>query len=289
MPEFLYVTSAMAQKVTSACVADLVEGNKVLKTMKEAAKSGGAPITIRPLHGDVMFVSYFDASLGSSGGRAQQGEVHLMTTADVFSKPTSANMLEFHSNKISRVVRSSLAAEGSAMASAGDRLLYNRALYDALCFGVLEFDPEWHNHLCTIGCLVTDAKGLHDHVLKTGGMASEKQAALDILLVKQLVENGALQLRWTPTPTWKQLADPLTKDMNGSLLEEFRRRTTICLIQTAEDAVEEEGPGYVVLNVSGVRSEFRNLPSQHLFPLMWKHMDDMVHLLGMVVCTINGS
>ena len=133
MPEFLYVTSAMAQKVTSACVADLVEGNKVLKTMKEAAKSGGAPITIRPLHGDVMFVSY-DASLGSSGGRAQQGEVHLMTTADVFSKPTSANMLEFHSNKISRVVRSSLAAEGSAMASAGDRLLYNRALYDALCF-----------------------------------------------------------------------------------------------------------------------------------------------------------
>ena len=119
MPEFLYVTSAMAQKVTSACVADLVEGNKVLKTMKEAAKSGGAPITIRPLHGDVMFVSYFDASLGSSGGHAQQGEVHLMTTADVFSKPTSANMLEFHSNKISRVVRSSLAAEGSAMASAG--------------------------------------------------------------------------------------------------------------------------------------------------------------------------
>eukprot|EP00434_Breviolum_minutum_P025436 symbB.v1.2.022474.t1/scaffold1996.1/size93170/9 len=238
MPEFLYVTSAMAQKGTSACVADLVEGNKVLKTMKEAAKSGGAQITIRPLHGDVVFVSYFDASLGSSGGRAQQGEVHLMTTEEVFNKPSAANMLEFHSNKISRVVRSSLAAEGSAMASAGDRLLYNRALYDALCFGVLEFDPEWRNHLRTIGCLVTDAKGLHDHVLKTGGMASEKQAALDILMVKQLVENGALQLRWTPT--WKQLADPLTKDMNGSLLEEFRRRTTICLIQTAEDAVEEE-------------------------------------------------
>ena len=238
MPEFLYVTSAMAQKVTSACVADLVEGNKVLKSMKEAAKSGGAQITIRPLRGDPMFVSYFDASLGSGGGRAQQGEVHLMTTTDAFNKQTTANLLEFHSNKINRVVRSSLAAEGSAMASAGDRLLYNRALYDTLCYGVLEFDPEWRKHLRTIGCLVTDAKGLHDHVLKTGGMATEKQAALDILLVKQLVENGALQLRWTPT--WKQLADPLTKDMNGSLLEQFRRRSMICLIQTAEDEVEEE-------------------------------------------------
>ena len=32
MPEFLYVTSAMAQKVTTATFADLVEGIKVLKT-----------------------------------------------------------------------------------------------------------------------------------------------------------------------------------------------------------------------------------------------------------------
>ena len=85
---------------------------------------------------------------------------------------------------------------------------------------------------------MTDAKGLHDHALKTGGMATEKQAALDILLVEQLVESGALQLRWTPN--WKQLADPLTKEMNGSLLEQFRRRSMICLIQTAEDEVEEE-------------------------------------------------
>ena len=52
---------------------------------------------------------------------------------------------------------------------------------------------------------------------------------------------------------------------------------------------KNEGPGYVELNAKDVRSEFRNPPSQHLFPLMWKHMDDMVHLLGMVVCTINGS
>ena len=69
-------------QVTTATFADFAEGNKVLRTMKDSAKAGGARVTIRPLQGDPMFVSYFDASLGSGGGRAQQGEVHLMTTED---------------------------------------------------------------------------------------------------------------------------------------------------------------------------------------------------------------
>ena len=87
------------------------------------------------------------------------------------------------------------------------------------------------------GCLVTDAKGLHDHVHKTGGVATERQSALDILMIKQLVEDEILGLRWTPT--WKQLADPLTKEMSGSLLQSFRRKPVLCLIQTPEDEKEE--------------------------------------------------
>ena len=191
-----------------------------------------------------------------------------MTTEDAFEKEVSANLLEFHSNKISRVVRSSLAAEGSAMASAGDRLLYNRALYDTLRYGALEFDPEWRSHLRTIGCLVTDAKGLHDHVHKTGGMASEKQAALDILLVKQLVESGALQLRWTPT--WKQLADPLTKGyewlFTGAVQTALLLSAWFKLHRTRSRRSDVQA--YVVHNVSGARIEFKNPLSQHLFPLM---------------------
>ena len=54
----------------------------------------------------------------------------------------------------------------------------------------------------TPGCLITDAKGLHDHLHKTGGAATETQSASD---------------RWTPR--WKQLDDPLTKEMSGSLWE----------------------------------------------------------------------
>ena len=90
----------------------------------------------------------------------------------------------------------------------------------------------------TAGCLVTDAKGLHDHVHKTGGVATEKQAALDILLIKQQVEEKILNLRWTPT--WKQMADPLTKELVGKIFEEYRKSSQISLIQTAEDQKEEE-------------------------------------------------
>ena len=71
----------------------------------------------------------------------------------------------------------------------------------------------------------------------TGGIASEKQAALDMLMTKQLVEDSVLQIRWTPT--WKHLADPLTKDMVTSLLEHFRHSSKLCLVQAPEDEKDE--------------------------------------------------
>ena len=68
-------------------------------------------------------------------------------------------------------------------------------------------------------------------------MACEKQAALDMLMVKCLVEDQVLRLRWVPT--WKQVADPLTKDMSTELLKQFRQTGKLCLVETKEDQVEE--------------------------------------------------
>lgn len=75
------------------------------------------------------------------------------------------------------------------MVSATDRQLSNRVLFDALMYGSSEITKEWRRNLSTVGWTVTDAKGLRNHVHKTGGVASEKQAALDILMTKQLVED----------------------------------------------------------------------------------------------------
>lgn len=46
-------------------------------------------------------------------------------------------------------------------------------------------------------------------------MASERQAALDRPLMKQLIEDEIVALRWTPTR--RQLADPLTWRPSKSL------------------------------------------------------------------------
>ena len=92
--------------------------------------------------------------------------------------------------------------------------------------------------MTTDGVIITDAKGLNDHVSKTGSMASEKQTALDMLMVKRLVEDQVIRLRWVPT--WKQMADPLTKEMNGDLLTTFRKTNSLCLVETAEDQLEEK-------------------------------------------------
>ena len=64
-PEFLYATSNLAQRVSTATGADLKHANGVLANMQKLAKNGGAKLKTYPLKGQPLFASYFDASLGS--------------------------------------------------------------------------------------------------------------------------------------------------------------------------------------------------------------------------------
>ena len=270
LPEFLYRVSEMAQRVGQATGGDLKHANKILHQMKEVAIQGKARTVIPPLHGQPLLVSFFDASLGSSkNGQAQQGELHLLTTTDAYHKITPVCILEYHSNRIKRVVRSSLAAEGCAMSSSGDRQLFTRVLMDAFLFGRIDIGANWRREIQTPGCLITDAKGLHGHLHKTGGIATERQAALDMMLMKQLIEDEVVGLRWTPT--WRQLADPLTKDMPAVLLETLKATGTICLIQTADDEKEEErrsGIRRAQRERRKERMQAQKVQRQHLFPSM---------------------
>ena len=268
MPGFLYVTSALAQQVSTCCNRDLKKANEVLKSMKEEASKGGAQVRTQGLDGEVLFVSYFDASLGkSTTTKAQQGEVHFTTTKGAYTGEQPANLIEFHSNRISRVVRSSLAAEGCAMTSAGDRMMFNRVLYEAMNDGRNSINGEWRKNLKVGGCLVTDAKGLHDHVHKSGGVASEKQVALDMLMIKQMIEEQTIALRWVPT--WKQIADPMTKEMSGTLLDSFRNHPVLSLVQTEEDRVEEQRRSDLRRAQRERRKvRMKAVQGQHLFPPM---------------------
>lgn len=83
------------------------------------------------------------------------------------------------------------------------------------------------------GTLVTNAKALYDHLVKTGHMTAERQTMLDILAAKQLIETSKMGIAWVPT--FRQVADGLTKDMVDELFLQFKRQGLICLKETDQD------------------------------------------------------
>ena len=221
MPDFLYRISALAQKFKGPSYADVKKANTTLKDMKALAESGGAILKYPNIGGEVMFVTYFDASLGKEEkGQSQQGAVHFITSVKAETQPAPAGILEFNSSRISRVVRSSMAAEAASMTMAADHQLYNRLLWEALTKGQLEVHGDWRQRLTTRGLVVTDAKSLYDHVKKVGHLTAERQTALDLHLTKQMVEKGILGICWCPT--FKQYADALTKEMDTEQFTVYR-------------------------------------------------------------------
>ena len=238
LPELLFEVSALAQRVSGATREDLTTAVELLGRLHTAAREGRACLAFPPVGEDPVLVTFFDASLGRTGSAAaQRGEVHFVVAKGCFQGPGPAAILEFHSNKISRVVRSSMAAECCSMTAAADKLLYNQKLFDALWYGLVEVGPHWRSELRVPGHLVTDAKSVYDHTQGTA-MASERQTALDILATRQLIQEGTLYLHWVPT--WKQFADGLTKAMLDELFQRFRTSGKFSLKESEADRAEEE-------------------------------------------------
>ena len=238
LPERLFVISELAQAITRATMIEARHANKVLLEFKEIAKQGLMRVCYRPLKGEPYLISFFDASLGKSDAkRAQQGQVHFLASSAALTGPDVASIIEFRSSRITRVVKSSLAAEGNALSSAVDEQLFLRLVCSALWYGPMTITSTWKEDLKVGGTAVTDAKALYDHLLKTGHMTAERQTALDILAAKQLVESGAVSISWVPT--FRQFADGLTKDMLDELFTRFKKEGLLSLKETPEDAVYE--------------------------------------------------
>ena len=238
LPELLFPVSSLAQRVSGAVWEDLVEAVSLLETFHSHAREGQARLKIPAVGNDPVLITYFDASLGkTSSTSGQRGEVHFISGREALSTACAAGVIEFHSNKIARVVRSSMAAECCSMSAAADRRLYNQKLLEALWHGYLEVSPEWKSELTIPGYLVTDAKSLFDHVHGSSLLASERQTSLDILSVRQLIQEGHLKLFWVPT--WKQYGDMLTKSMQDVLFRSFRKKGCLCLVESDEDQAEE--------------------------------------------------
>ena len=59
--------------------------------------------------------------------------------------------------------------------------------------------------------MVTDEKSVYDNLQKTGSVPRERRTVIDLLVIKDLVENSVVKVRRVPTT--HMLADILTKEI----------------------------------------------------------------------------
>eukprot|EP00435_Cladocopium_sp_Y103_P016026 s641_g4.t1 len=238
MPQLLYETSSLAQRVSQATVKDFKDAVKLHSKMKEEAQQGRARLRYPKIKGELALVTFFDASLGKEkDGKSQLGHIHFLTTKGVENGPQPAAVIDFGTSRSGRVVRSSMAAESNSMSIATDRHLYNRLLVDMLQFGVKKVTPEWRRELRIPGYVVTDAKSLFDHLGSTGQVPTERQTMLDLMVCREQIEQGAYILKWVPTH--RQYADGLTKAMKNLLWEAFSKSKVECQTIIHDKLTEE--------------------------------------------------
>ena len=118
---------------------------------------------------------------------------------------------------IARVVRSTLSAEAFSMSRSVDKLGWLRLLWGSL--NVNDFNwrepPKGFQQLPK-ATIVTDCKSLFDLVTRTAmPSCGEYRTTLEVLLIRERCQEHC-HFRWIPTNL--QLADPLTKPMDPSLL-----------------------------------------------------------------------
>ena len=173
--------------------------------------------------------------------------ISLVTDSRVEHGYCHCGLVEYASNKISRVVRSTMAAERAALSTAVDRQLYLRALLQTLLYGEVNYGPGWREKLCVPGVLVTDARSVYDHLTTTGSIPTERQVLLDLLSVRELLtdDDGNVQqgthgvsVKWVPSK--HQLSDGLTKRMTSETLEKFMANAEYSLVETPDEAAVEK-------------------------------------------------
>ena len=155
-------------------------------------------------------VTSFDANFARQiGMRSQLGFLSFISDDAIEKEECVCSQVEFGSSVIRRVVRSTLAAEAAALSTALDRQLYLRLVLESILHGEPQCGPDWRHKLKVPGILITDARSLYDHLGKTGSVPKEKQALIDLLVARDLMEEKAVKLWWIKAD--HMLADILTK------------------------------------------------------------------------------
>lgn len=190
-PDILYDLIELSMRFNNACVEDLIRAVKIARKLRDVESKIAFPAL-----GDVsewkLYV-FTDAALGNlPDGHSSTGAYVVFAVNKSKCCP-----LIWKSNKIKRVVRSTLAAEALSLQEGIEEAYYVRTIMSELL-----------NVTAPINAFV-DNKSTVDAVFSTK-MVDDKKLRIDIAAIKEEVENGMLQnLNWIPDK--EQLANVMTK------------------------------------------------------------------------------
>ena len=189
---------------------------------------------------EAALVTVMDASFANETGKKSQGGfLNLWTTKGIAQGTEICKLTEFQTSTIPRIVRSTMAAESAILSIALDRHLYLRLLMECLMYGEPELASNWRHKLKIPGTLVTDSKSTYDHLTKTGSIPTERQTLIDLLVARDLSENGTVRIVWLPNK--HMVADCLTKAVTPN--EVYRKliaKGEYSLVPSEEQQKEEE-------------------------------------------------
>ena len=236
-PDISCKLSLLQAKISNATVSDLIQGNRILE---EAKKHSQTSIRIQAIPiSDVHFLSFSDAAFATrEKANSQKGCLIMATTRQINEvQPAKVSPITWFSKKIARVVASTLAAETYALSGALDLLSWIRIHWAWLINPSL----QWQNPEDTLASLprafaVVDCKSLYDLLQKTSvPQCSEYRTLLEALVIRDRLREG-VTVKWVHSAA--QMADALTKDMEGTILRNFLVKGR-CVLHDVNDILKQ--------------------------------------------------
>jgi len=189
-PDVSFSMINLSTKFNKAHTSHLKESVKIIKTLKTDKFDIVFP-RLDSLHG-LKLIVYTDASLANLNGVDSCGG-HIIFLCDSHNQ---CSTLAWHSGKLKRIARSTIAAETMALSDGVEEAMYLRQIIQFSIGGELPI------------IAVTDNKSLLQAINSTH-LVQEKRLRIDISAIKEVVETECVTVTWVPGVS--QLADCLTK------------------------------------------------------------------------------
>ena len=207
---------SLANKGGETSPADLSSLYETLEFCRET-KHLGLTFQDVPINRSTVVLGYADASWANAQQcSSQQGCIIMLTSPHCTEANTKANVIDWRSNRSTRVCRSTLASEAMSCDDSVDRAYFASLVLSELLSGDIPTKDMKSWRLEQLQ--VTDGKSLFDAISAEHPKTTEKRTYIDIRSIQQFISPRTI--RWCPTTVmWADGVTKAAKQLRQSLRE----------------------------------------------------------------------